>query len=113
MTLILLLNPKQYGSGDSSDILDVYRKKRRQEEREEEELAVKILLDRYKELQPTTEGEVKFDALLTGALQTQYYGLDAKRQKRIQQLFLLMLMDDDWYDKEAKHMAYTIWQARR
>lgn len=95
MTLILLLNPKQYGQGDSSDILDVYRKKRRQQEREEEELAVKILLDRYKELQPTTEAEVPFESLLTGALQTQYYGLDAKRQKRIQQLFLLMLMDDD------------------
>ena len=95
MTLILLLNPKQFEYGERSDILDVYRKKRRQQEREEEELAVKILLDRYKELQPTTEAEVPFESLLTGALQTQYYGLDAKRQKRIQQLFLLMLMDED------------------
>lgn len=95
MTLILLLNPKQYGTPTvEQDTSDVFRKRRR-EEREEEELAVKILLDRYKELQPTTEAEVPFESLLTGALQTQYYGLDAKRQKRIQQLFLLMLMDDD------------------
>lgn len=95
MTLILLLNPKQYGTlAVEQDTSDVFRKRRR-EEREEEELAVKILLDRYKELQPTTEAEVPFESLLTGALQTQYYGLDAKRQKRIQQLFLLMLMDDD------------------
>jgi hypothetical protein len=95
MTLILLLNPKQYGTATvEQDTSDVFRKRRR-EEREEEELAVKILLDRYKELQPTTEAEVPFESLLTGALQTQYYGLDAKRQKRIQQLFLLMLMDDD------------------
>jgi len=95
MTLILLLNPKQYVTATvEQDTSDVFRKRRR-EEREEEELAVKILLDRYKELQPTTEAEVPFDALLTGALQTQYYGLDAKRQKRIQELFLLMLMDDD------------------
>lgn len=95
MTLILLLNPKQYGTATvEQDTSDVFRK-RRKEEREEEELAVKILLDRYKELQPTTETEIPFESLLAGALQAQYYGLDAKRQKRIQQLFLLMLMDDD------------------
>lgn len=95
MTLILLLNPKQYEYGERSDILDVYRKKRRQQEREEEELAVQILLDRYKELQPTTEKEIRFGDLLSGALQTKYYNLDAQRQKRIQDLFLLMLMDED------------------
>ncbi len=95
MTLIVLLNPKQYAYGERSDILDVYRKKRRQQEREEEDLAVKILLDRYKELQPKEETTVKFETLLTGALQTKYYGLDEQRQKRIQQLFLMMLMEDD------------------
>lgn len=95
MTLIVLLNPKQYGGAvDSSDVLDVYRKKRRQQEREEEELAVQILLDRYKELKPE-QNEIPFTDLLTGALQTKYYNLDAKRQKRIQELFLMMLMEDD------------------
>lgn len=92
MTLFLLLNPKQY---DQSDALDVYRRKRRRHEREEEELAVKILLDRYKDLQPTTEEPVNFDKLLVDALQTKYYNLEPARQKRIRELFLLMLMDDD------------------
>ena len=95
MTLILLLNPKQYGTATvEQDTSDVFRKRRRQE-REEEELAVKILLDRYKELQPATEEPVNFDKLLVDALQTKYYNLDTTRQKRIKELFLLMLMDDD------------------
>lgn len=100
MTLFLLLNPKQYGGvaekPDTSDILDVYRKRKKKQLQEEEELAVKILLERYKEQYPEEQPKkINFDQLLSGALQTQFYGLDAHRQMRIKQLFILMLLDDD------------------
>jgi len=56
MSLLLLLNPKQYGgtvvTPDTSDILDVYRKRRKKREDDalEEAIAAQLLQARQKDI---------------------------------------------------------------
>jgi hypothetical protein len=104
MSLLLLLNPKQYGgevvTPDTSDILDVYRKRRRKREDEllEEEIAAQLLKARQADVViPATVDVIKLGAILREKLYEnikpdEVQGLE--RTKRIRLLLLALVMDD-------------------
>lgn len=104
MSLLLLLNPKQYGGDvvtpDTSDILDVYRKRRRKREDEllEEEIAAQLLKARQADVViPPTVDVIKLGAILRKKLYEnikpdEVQGLE--RTKRIKLLLLALVMDD-------------------
>jgi hypothetical protein len=104
MSLLLLLNPKQYGGAvvtpDTSDILDVYRKRRkkRQDELLEEEIAAQLLKARQADVViPATVDVIKLGAILREKLYEnikpdEVQGLE--RTKRIKLLLLALVMDD-------------------
>lgn len=104
MSLLLLLNPKQYGGDvvtpDTSDILDVYRKRRRKREDEllEEEIAAQLLKARQADVViPATVDVIKLGAILREKLYEnikpdEVQGLE--RTKRIKLLLLALVMDD-------------------
>lgn len=102
MSLILLLNPKQYGgvieTVDTSDILDVYRRKRRQNELLEEELALQLLKARQTDLViPDNVNENKLSNILKTKLETKPLKdevVGKERIKRIKILLLLLAMDE-------------------
>lgn len=104
MSLLLLLNPKQYGGDvvtpDTSDILDVYPKRRRKREDEllEEEIAAQLLKARQADVViPATVDVIKLGAILREKLYEnikpdEVQGLE--RTKRIKLLLLALVMDD-------------------
>jgi hypothetical protein len=104
MSLLLLLNPKQYGgevvTPDTSDILDVYRKRRKKREDEllEEEIAAQLLKARQADVViPATVDVIKLGAILREKLYEnikpdEVQGLE--RTKRIKLLLLALVMDD-------------------
>lgn len=104
MSLLLLLNPKQYGGDvvtpDTSDILDVYRKRRKKREDEllEEEIAAQLLKARQSDVViPATVDVIKLGAILREKLYEnikpdEVQGLE--RTKRIKLLLLALVMDD-------------------
>jgi hypothetical protein len=104
MSLLLLLNPKQYGgevvTPDTSDILDVYRKRRKKREDEllEEEIAAQLLKARQADVViPATVDVIKLGAILRKKLYEnikpdEVQGLE--RTKRIKLLLLALVMDD-------------------
>jgi hypothetical protein len=104
MSLLLLLNPKQYGgevvTPDTSDILDVYRKRRKKHEDEllEEEIAAQLLKARQADVViPATVDVIKLGAILREKLYEnikpdEVQGLE--RTKRIKLLLLALVMDD-------------------
>lgn len=102
MSLLLLLNPKQYGgaSTDTSDILDRYAKRRRQleEAQLEEEIAAQLLKARQKDVAiPDAVDPVRLSAILEKKM---YENIRADevhgeaRKKRIKMLLMALLMDD-------------------
>lgn len=104
MSLLLLLNPKQYGgvvvTPDTSDILDVYRKRRKKREDEllEEEIAAQLLKARQADVAiPAVVDVIKLGAILREKLYEnikpdEVQGLE--RTKRIKLLLLALVMDD-------------------
>lgn len=104
MSLLLLLNPKQYGGDvvtpDTSDILDVHRKRRKKREDEllEEEIAAQLLKARQADVViPATVDVIKLGAILREKLYEnikpdEVQGLE--RTKRIKLLLLALVMDD-------------------
>lgn len=103
MSLILLLNPKQYGGTpavtDTSDILDVYRRKRRtRDELLEEELAAQLLKKRQKDVViPEKINKIK----LATALQDKLFDVPRpgevagkERAKRVRLLMMVLILDE-------------------
>jgi len=104
MSLLLLLNPKQYGGAietpDTSDILDRYAKRRRklEESQLEEEIAAQLLKARQKDIViPETVDPIRLGAILEKKM---YENIRADevhgeaRKKRIKMLLIALLMDD-------------------
>lgn len=102
MSLLLLLNPKQYGGAvaekDTSDILDVYRRKKRKYDQLEEAIAAQLLRARQTDLTiPKEVDEDKLASILRSKMRSapQPGELAGKeRIKRIRVLLLLLAMDD-------------------
>lgn len=102
MSLFLLLNPKQYPTGitvDTSDILDVYRKRQRKEQEElEEALAVQLLQAKQEDV--VIPASIDADRLgeILQAKMHQVPGAGelkgVERVKRIRLLLLVMAMED-------------------
>ena len=99
MSLILLLNPKQYGGAvvvtDTSDILDGYRKRRnkREEDLYEEQLAAKILSERQAKVElPKNLDKARFATTLRSKLDDTQ--VTDKKRKQIRMILLLLAMDD-------------------
>lgn len=102
MSLLLLLNPKQYGGvveiKDTSDILDRYRRKKREYDQLEENIAAQLLKARQTDLSIPKEIDAdKLADILRSKLQANpKVGEVAgkERTKRIRVLLLLLAMDD-------------------
>lgn len=104
MSLLLLLNPKQYGgvteTKDTSDILDVYRRRRRKREDEllEEELAAQLLKKRQKDIViPQEINKIK----LANVLQDKLFDTPKadevagkERVKRVRLLMMVLILDE-------------------
>lgn len=104
MSLLLLLNPKQYGgvteTKDTSDILDVYRRRRRKREDEllEEELAAQLLKKRQKDIViPQEINKIK----LANVLQNKLFDTPKadevagkERVKRVRLLMMVLILDE-------------------
>jgi hypothetical protein len=104
MSLLLLLNPKQYGgtveTPDTSDILDVYRKRRKKREDEllEEEIAAQLLKARQQDIViPAKVDPIKLGAILKEKLYVNIKPDEVQGEQRIKRIRLLLLalvMDD-------------------
>jgi hypothetical protein len=101
MSLIVLLNPKQYGGAvtpDTSDILDVYRKKKRRSDELEEAIAAQMLQARQKPitLAPKTDVQKLRDILKARMFSEPKVGevTGDERKKRIRYLLLMLAIDD-------------------
>lgn len=102
MSLLLLLNPKQYGGvvevKDTSDILDVYRRKKRKYDQLEEAIAVQLLKARQTDLTIPKEVDAdKLASILRSKIQAAPNAGEVagkERTKRIRVLLLLLAMDD-------------------
>lgn len=104
MSLLILLNPKQYGGTvevkDTSDILDVYRKRRRKLEENalEEAIAAQLLKKRQQdvvippEVNKVTLAAILQDKLSAPAASDEVAG--ENRKKKIKMLLFALLMDD-------------------
>lgn len=97
MSLILLLNPKQYGGVVVADTSDVWRKRRRklQElEEAEETLAIEKLLAGMKPVDNYLQDDkVKLHKLLSRSVSDKY--TRQKNEERNKRLLLLLLLSDD------------------
>jgi len=103
MSLILLLNPKQYPTGalieDGADIFvkaKKYRALKREEELEEEAIAAKLVLERIQQGEIKAQQPDKLAQQLIAPLQSDsspYPDLSRKRIRRIKMLVILMLLD--------------------
>lgn len=103
MSLFLLLNPKQYPSAvvvkDTSDILDVHRKRRRREEEElEEAIAAQLLQARQEDvvIPASVDTDRLREALQAKLSQPPAPGevVGPARNNRIRVLLLILLMED-------------------
>lgn len=102
MSLLLLLNPKQYGGvvevKDTSDILDVYRRKKRKYDQLEEAIAAQLLKARQTDLTIPKEVDAdKLASILRFKIQAAPNAGEVagkERTKRIRVLLLLLAMDD-------------------
>lgn len=103
MSLLLLLNPKQYGGAveapDTSDILDVYRKrKKREDELLEEEIAAQLLKARQQDVViPEAVDPIRLSAILEKKMYENIRPGEVRgedRKKRIKMLLMALLMDD-------------------
>ena len=103
MSLLLLLNPKQYGGAveapDTSDILDVYRKrKKREDELLEEEIAAQLLKARQQDVViPDAVDPIRLSAILEKKMYENIRPGEVRgedRKKRIKMLLMALLMDD-------------------
>ena len=102
MSLLLLLNPKQYGGvvvdKDTSDILDRYRRKKREYDKLEETIAAQLLKARQTDLSiPKEVDEDKLASILRSKIHTAPQPGEVagkERIKRIRVLLLLLAMDD-------------------
>ena len=101
MSLIVLLNPKQYGGAvtiDTSDILDVYRKKKRRADEVEEAIAAQMLQARQKPvtLSPQIDVQKLRDILKARMFSHAKPGeiTGEERKKRIKYILLMLAMDD-------------------
>lgn len=101
MSLLLLLNPKQYGGAitpDTSDILDVYIRKKRKYDELEEAIAAQLLRARQTDLIiPENVNQDKLAKILRSKVDSvpkpnEVQGKE--RIKRIKVLLLLLAMDD-------------------
>lgn len=97
MSLILLLNPKQYGGAIAADTSDVWRKRRRklQElEEAEESVAIEKLLAEMKPVDNYLQDDkVKLHKLLSRSVSDKY--TRQKNEERNKRLLLLLLLSDD------------------
>lgn len=99
MSLILLLNPKQYGVApvidqDTSDILDRYKRKRStSEELLEEQIAAQILQARQSETPPEAIRTKRAAAPIRIKVEDPNL---AKNKRKQLQLLLLMIAADDY-----------------
>jgi hypothetical protein len=104
MSLLLLLNPKQYGgtvvTPETSDILDVYRKRRKKRENDalEEAIAAQLLQARQKDIVlPVELDPIKLGAILKSKLYDDVRPGEIKgdeRTKRIRYLLMALALDD-------------------
>ena len=101
MSLLLLLNPKQYGGAvtpDTSDILDVYRKKRKRQEEIEEAIAAQLLKARQVDVVlPPKLDPIKLGAILQSKMYADVRPGEVtgdERLKRIRYLLLALALDD-------------------
>jgi hypothetical protein len=103
MSLLLLLNPKQYGgtvvTPDTSDILDVYRKRRKKRESDalEEAIAAQLLQARQKDIVlPAELDPIKLGAILKSKLYDDVRPGEVQgdeRKKRIRYLLIALILD--------------------
>jgi len=98
MSLILLLNPKQYGGAvtvDTSDIWIKRRKKLQQLEDAEEALAIQKLLQEMKPVDNYVESaKVKLHKVISERISDRYHAKQ-KTQRERSLLLLLLLADPD------------------
>lgn len=99
MSLFLLLNPKQFVTQDTSDVLDVYRKRRkkRQEEVIEEQIAAQLLQARLQDVViPEYVSPVKLAETLAAKFGDVGPGelTGEARAERMKYLLLMLAMDD-------------------
>lgn len=102
MSLILLLNPKQYGGAvtpDTSDILDRYAKRRRREEEQlEEAIAAQLLQARQQDIviPPEVNKLLLAETLISKYNDTPLEGelAGSERKKRINVILLLLALDE-------------------
>jgi len=102
MSLLLLLNPKQYGGAverDTSDILDVYRRKKRAYDELEEQIAAELLKKRRTDVViPDNVDPDRLSKVLAAKIGQQPKVGEVsgdERKKRIKLLLLAISMDDD------------------
>ena len=102
MSLLLLLNPKQYGgiveTPDTSDILDVYIRKKRKYDELEEAIAAQLLKARQTDfIIPEKVDEDKLAKILRSKVDSKPKPDEVKgkeRSKRIRILLLMLAMED-------------------
>jgi hypothetical protein len=96
MSLLLLLNPKQYGGAvtkDTSDILDVYRRKKRKYDELEEAIAAQLLKARQTDfIIPEKVNEDKLAKILRSKVDSTPKPDEVKGKERIKRIKILLLM---------------------
>lgn len=97
MSLLLLLNPKQYGgvieTPDTSDILDVYRRKKRKYDELEEAIAAQLLKARQTDfIIPEKVNEDKLAKILRSKVDSTPKLDEVKGKERIKRIKILLLM---------------------
>jgi len=97
MSLLLLLNPKQYGGvievPDTSDILDVYIRKKRKYDELEEAIAAQLLKARQTDfIIPEKVNEDKLAKILRSKVDSTPKPDEVKGEKRIKRIKILLLM---------------------
>lgn len=96
MSLLLLLNPKQYGGAvtkDTSDILDVYRRKKRKYDELEEAIAAQLLKARQTDFViPEKVDEDKLAKILRSKVDSTPKPDEVKGKERIKRIKILLLM---------------------
>lgn len=96
MSLLLLLNPKQYGKAVAVDQADIWRKRRKKLqalEEAEETLAIQKLLREMKPVDNFVENDkLKLHKVLSRSISEKYHG--QQRRDRDQKILLLLLLAD-------------------
>jgi predicted CoA-binding protein len=97
MSLLLLLNPKQYGgvieTPDTSDILDVYRRKKRKYDELEEAIAAQLLKAKQTDFViPEKVNEDKLAKILRSKVDSILKPDEVKGKERIKRIKVLLLL---------------------